>query len=131
MSNVTVSMKMSAKQAGALYMQNIAFKEKITELEKLNGMYASDFDSLLDVAAQCATTKKAKAKLANFISDTESQHNAEQWRLAQQDIGIQRCIETLQDCYRVALDENKDIEDANSIEVLIDHVQQLRKEVKP
>jgi hypothetical protein len=101
-------------------------QRRIAELENTADMYAADFDSLLDLAWQCCTTKKAKALLAEFISNTESQHNAEQWQLKQQDMGIDRCIEELQDCYRVAIDENNDIDAANSIEILIDHIQQLK-----
>jgi hypothetical protein len=33
MSDVTVSIKMTAKQSGALYMKNIALEEKIATLE--------------------------------------------------------------------------------------------------
>jgi hypothetical protein len=33
MSNVTVSIKMTAKQSGALYIKNIALEEKVATLE--------------------------------------------------------------------------------------------------
>jgi hypothetical protein len=39
MSDVTVSIKMTAKQSGALYMKNIALEEKIATLEaELSGL---------------------------------------------------------------------------------------------
>lgn len=44
------------------------------------------------------------------------------------DKGVNACITELTQCYEVALRENGNIDDANSIEVLIDHLQQLRKQ---
>lgn len=52
--------------------------------------------------------------------------------LAQQDKGINACIDELNRCHGVAIDETADIDDANSIEVLIDCLQQLRsRELSP
>tara|TARA_Y100000033_G_scaffold51048_1_gene63453 strand:+ start:2113 stop:2607 length:495 start_codon:yes stop_codon:yes gene_type:complete len=93
--------------------------------EKIGSLGQSFVGAFID--SHKALTQRVKelewtlSNLDSYLSDKNK------FALEKHDEGVNACIEELTRCYRVALDESHDIEDANSIEVLIDHLQQLRK----
>lgn len=89
-----------------------------------------DFESALSLAEKCSSLPEQEAKAAfdRFVSETTYESTTEAFANKHHDIGVDACIEELNRCYEVALRENGDIDDANNIEVLIDHLQQLRKQ---
>ncbi len=105
-------------------------RKQLAELQETLQRSHVDFESALSLAEKCSSLPKPEAKAAfdKFVSETTYESTTEAFANKHHDIGVNACIDELTQCYEVALRENGDIDDANSIEVLIDHLQQLRKQ---
>ncbi len=62
-----------------------------------------------------------------LFSPNEPPENLKAYKLEQHDKGVDSAIAELTICYRVALDEHKDLEDAEVLEGLIDRLQALKE----
>jgi hypothetical protein len=66
------------------------------------------------------------ANLTILMCGFDDSHSMEAHNLVQHDKGVDKAIAELTICYRVALDEHKDYEDAEVLEGLIDRLQALK-----
>tara|TARA_R110000851_G_scaffold324223_1_gene491406 strand:- start:34 stop:444 length:411 start_codon:yes stop_codon:yes gene_type:complete len=99
--------------------------DMIAELEKELDDLSSGTDDLYNMVFEHV---ELKLEFPDEVDHTDIKQLLEGHNLKQHDKGVDSAIAELIICYRVALDEHKDIEDAEVLEGLIDRLQALKEQ---